>query len=99
MPRFKRVGSLLSLDLPKTRAGHRVRQLKDGGADGTRTHDNLLAKQELYQLSYDPVIVTSKFVSKVKFEAFVITPIPPATGRRNAACLDWLRLPAGLLLP
>ena len=99
MPRLRRVGSLLSLDLPKTRAGHGVRQLKDGGADGTRTHDNLLAKQELYQLSYDPVIVTSKFVSKVKFEVFVITPIPPATGRRNAACLDWLRLPAGLLLP
>jgi hypothetical protein len=26
----------------------------DGGGDGTRTHDPLLAKQVLYQLSYAP---------------------------------------------
>ena len=38
----------------RSRAGRHGRQV-NGGADGTRTHDNLLAKQELYQLSYDPV--------------------------------------------
>ena len=29
---------------------------KSGGDDGNRTHDLLLAKQALYQLSYVPVI-------------------------------------------
>ena len=29
-----------------------IRSKKDGAGDGTRTRDNLLGKQELYQLSY-----------------------------------------------
>ena len=32
-----------------------VRPLEDGGGDGTRTHDPLLANQVLYQLSYAPL--------------------------------------------
>lgn len=31
-------------------------EAKDGGADETRTRDPLLAKQVLYQLSYDPSV-------------------------------------------
>jgi hypothetical protein len=32
----------------------RLLRRSDGGGDGTRTHDPLLAKQVLYQLSYAP---------------------------------------------
>jgi len=33
----------------------RLLRRSDGGGDGTRTHDPLLAKQVLYQLSYAPL--------------------------------------------
>ncbi len=35
----------------------------DGGGDGTRTHDPLLAKQVLYQLSYAPILVAELLMS------------------------------------
>lgn len=35
-------------------------QLKYGGDDRTRTDNNLLAKQELYQLSYIPMKVVGR---------------------------------------
>ena len=35
-----------------------------GGAEGTRTHDILLAKQALYQLSYGPGLPPKKALRK-----------------------------------
>ncbi len=31
-------------------------RLKDGGAEGSRTPDLLIANEALYQLSYDPIV-------------------------------------------
>ena len=52
--------------------------LETGGAEGTRTHDILLAKQALYQLSYGPFMWHNM-------------PIPCSlgAGQCNAARLAW----------
>ena len=88
MPRprkAERVGSLLSLDLPKTRAGAPSGgdpAMKMVGAHGLGPWTSSLSETRSNQLSYAPGSGDG----------------PPAAGQRNAARLDWLRLPAGLLL-
>ena len=42
----------------------RTPPLKHGGAEGIRTHDILLAKQTLYQLSYGPDIPKDSSLGK-----------------------------------
>ena len=48
--------------------------VRNGGAEGTRTHDILLAKQALYQLSYAPGVSSS------------FSRPPPLPGKRTAQC-------------
>ena len=92
-PRIPAIGMAVadpvSRPLPKIASQQMNWQKEDGGADGTRTHDNLLAKQELYQLSYDPVFF------KPKIRQFSTG--PPGTEQCDAARLDSARLPAGQL--
>ena len=55
MPRSRRVGSLLSLDLPKTRAGHRgPANEKMVGAHGLGPWTSSLSETRSNQLSYAP---------------------------------------------
>ena len=55
MPRLRRVGSLLSLDLPKTRAGHEgPANEKMVGAHGLGPWTSSLSETRSNQLSYAP---------------------------------------------
>jgi hypothetical protein len=40
--------------------------LKNGGAERVRTDDPLLAKQVLYQLSYDPIFIRGRYFRYIK---------------------------------
>ena len=38
---------------------------EDGGAEGNRTPDLLIANETLYQLSYDPIQFTTKHLRRI----------------------------------
>ena len=54
----------------------------DGGAEGSRTPDLLIANETLYQLSYDPNQLTHRYLRrKSRTESFAAsTPLFPASG-------------------
>ena len=56
-----------------------ARRAKDGGADEIRTRDPLLAKQVLYQLSYDPSV--EKYRERTVFEIYFVR----STGTQTSA--------------
>ena len=71
-PSTPRLSSACSNQLsyePKTREGS---ILKTGGADRIRTGDPLLAKQMLYQLSYDPPFRSSRQNKERRLEIYFV---------------------------
>jgi hypothetical protein len=54
----------------------------DGGAEGSRTPDLLIANETLYQLSYDPIQFTNKHLRRIKRRAIFCFHDSPSPGRR-----------------
>ena len=50
-----------------------------GGADEIRTRDPLLAKQVLYQLSYDPIQVNTVMLKELAFKIYFVRSIETRT--------------------
>ena len=68
-----------------------------GGGEGTRTHDPLLAKQVLYQLSYAPLGSPARLrVSSSSAGVVGLTGFEPVTSRLSGGCSNQLSYRPGI---